>query len=95
MNKREKKRKGKIILFLTLCGLGYFTYTFVGQEQIIHEKQSQITSINHKIDDEKSKNTELKKQKELVSSVEYVEKVAREKLGMVKPGEKIFVDVNK
>lgn len=95
MNKRRIKSKSKIILALTLCVFSYFTWTFVGQEQIIREKQSQIASINQKIDDEKSKNADLKKQKELVNSSEYIEKVAREKLGMVKPGEKIFVDVNK
>lgn len=91
----NKRKKSKLALVLTLCVLGYFAYTIVGQEQLIRDKQSQITSINQKIEDEKSKNVELKKQKDQVNSNEYVEKVAREKLGMVKPDERIFVDVNK
>jgi cell division protein FtsL len=91
----NKRKKSKVALVLTLCVLGYFAYTLSGQEQIIRDKQSQLTSINQKIEDEKSKNAELKKQKDQVNSNEYVEKVAREKLGMVKPDERIFVDVNK
>ena len=38
-------------------------------------------------------NKELNKQKEMINSDEYIEKVAREKLGMVKKGERVFVDV--
>lgn len=94
MNKR-RKRKASIMFLLTLCVLGYFTYVLVGQEKVIRDKQNQISIVNKKIEDEKSLNAELKQQKEKVTSPEYAEKVAREKLGMVKPGEKIFVDVNK
>ena len=37
----------------------------------------------------------MQKQKEEISSEESIEKLAREKLGMVKDGEKIFIDINK
>lgn len=92
MNRRKKSR---IYLLITLCVMAYFTYLMIGQERIIRDKNSQITGVNQKIDDEKSRNAELKKQKEQVNSPEYVEKIARDQLGMVKPDEKVFVDVNK
>jgi Septum formation initiator len=75
--------------------MAYLTYLMIGQERIIRDKSSQITSVNQKIEDEKSKNTELNKQKEQVNSPEYIEKIARDQLGMVKPDEKVFVDINK
>ena len=31
----------------------------------------------------------------MLDSEEYMEKIARKKLGMVKPGERIFIDINK
>jgi len=91
----NKRKKSKIYLLVTLCAMVYFTYLMIGQERIIRDKSNQIAIVNQKIDDEKSKNAELKKQKDQVNSPEYIEKVAREQLGMVKPDEKVFVDVNK
>jgi Septum formation initiator len=75
--------------------MAYFAYLMIGQEQIIRDKSNQIASVNQKIEDEKSKTEELKKQKDQVNSPEYIEKIARDQLGMVKPDEKVFVDVNK
>jgi cell division protein FtsB len=51
--------------------------------------------LQAKIKEEEKNMEELKKQKDIINSDEYIEKIAREKLGMVKKGEKIFVDVNK
>lgn len=91
----SKRRKSRVYLLVTLCVMAYLTYLMIGQERIIRDKSSQITSVNQKIEDEKSKNTELNKQKEQVNSPEYIEKIARDQLGMVKPDEKVFVDINK
>ncbi|MGI6668326.1 MAG: septum formation initiator family protein [Acetivibrionales bacterium] len=40
-------------------------------------------------------NEELKREQEMIQSDEYKEKVAREKLGMVKKNERVFVDIGK
>ena len=59
----KRKKKSRVFILITLCVLGYFTYLMIGQEQIIREKNRQIAGINQKIDDEKDKNAELKKQR--------------------------------
>lgn len=91
----SKRKKSKVYILVTLCVMAYFAYLMIGQEQIIRDKSNQIASVNQKIEDEKSKTEELKKQKDQVNSPEYIEKIARDQLGMVKPDEKVFVDVNK
>lgn len=53
-----------------------------------------MKNIQAKVEEEIVINEELKRQKEILDTDEYIEKVAREKLGMVKPGEKIFIDIN-
>ncbi|MDE6182254.1 MAG: septum formation initiator family protein, partial [Eubacteriales bacterium] len=54
-----------------------------------------IYKLNNKIKEEKKINDELRKQSEYKNSEEYIEKLARDKLGMVKSNEIIFYDTNK
>lgn len=88
-------KKTKIAFLLVALFLIYFTITFIDQQNLIRIKSNEIKAVEQKIADEKKVNEELKKRKEIINSDEYVEKVAREKLGMVKNGEKIFVDTNR
>jgi cell division protein FtsL len=61
----------------------------------LDRKNNEMKNIEAKITGENKQNETLKKQKDTMNSDEYIEKIAREKLGMVKPGERVFVDVNK
>ncbi|MCR4436477.1 MAG: septum formation initiator family protein [Clostridiales bacterium] len=92
MHKRKKSKLGMIALIGVLA---YFFYIMVGQQKLIYEKTVELNNIQEKIAEENRQNQELKKQKEMVNSDEYIEKIAREKLDMVKHGERVFVDVNK
>lgn len=92
MNKRKKSRFGQ---FVILCIFLYCVYIIVDQQKVMNVKGTEIQGIQAKINEETRINTDLKKQKEMINSDEYTEKVAREKLGMVKHGEKIFMDVEK
>lgn len=91
----SKKRKSKLGLLIGVAILLYFTYTVIDQQKIIYSKRVEMNNIQSKIKEEAKINEELKKQKESVKSDEYAEKVAREKLGMIKHGERVFVDVNR
>ena len=48
----------------------------------------QIETANEKVE-------EINELKEKVNTTEYIETVARNELGLIKPYEKIFIDVNK
>lgn len=92
MNKRKKPRLGLLIMVGLLV---YFTYIVLQQEKIWDEKTAEMNSIQAKVKDEEKLNQELKKESQNANSDENVEKAAREKLGMLKPGEKVYVDINK
>lgn len=92
MNKRKKSG----FWVLVVIGLFiYFAYTVIGQQKLLYDKNVEMNDVNANIAKEKKLNEELKKQKDMVNSDEYIEKIAREKLDMVKRGERVFVDVNK
>ena len=90
------KRKGvKWRTFIFIGFIIYFIYVFIGQQSTIYSMEERMETIQEKTEEEQRLNKELKNQKEIINSDEYIEQVAREKLGMVKKGEKIFVDINK
>ncbi len=73
----------------------YFSWTIVNQQTALSKVNNQISEIQAKIDQEKETNKQLQEQKKDVLSDDNIEKVARERLGWVKPGERVFVDINK
>lgn len=91
----KKKSKSKFGYVLLLLFSIYFAYIFAEQQNLIFNKNLEMKNIQTKVLEEKTTNEDLREQEEIISNEEYIEKIAREKLGMVKPGEKVFVDVNK
>jgi len=89
------KRKFKIHRFiLAVFLISYFSYIFTIQEieykKYLNEKKSYIEQIEVA----KHKTEEYRSYAEYVKSDAYIEKVAREKLSMVRPEEKIYIEIN-
>lgn len=74
-----------IVAFLLIKGI-------VKQPEITKNKE-EIQNLNTKIAEQKEKNDEIKDMMGKVDTDEYIEKVAREKLDLVKENEIIFIDV--
>lgn len=92
MSKRKKSRFG---LFILLIFALYFAYEMVGQQKMLYSKSLEMQKIESKVKEEKKVNEDLVKEQQTMNSDEYIEKVAREKLGMVKEGERVFVDTGR
>lgn len=90
MSKRKKISFGVFVLFAIFL---YLSYVAVGQQKLLNAKSIELSKVESKIDEETKTNEELKKEKEMIGSDEYQEKVARDKLGMVKANERVFVDI--
>jgi len=92
MNKRKGSKLGIILMMGIVV---YFVYVLIDQQTVLNQCKKNLVNMDSKIEEQQKTNRELKKQKDMLDSDEYIEEVAREKLGMVKQGEKIFVDVDK
>lgn len=90
MRKRKKSKFGLIVLTMFLL---YFAYAAVGQQKLIYSKSLEMEKMQQKVKEETKVNEDLNKRKEMMTSDEYIEKVAREKLGMVKKDERVFMDI--
>lgn len=95
--KKKKRRKlkpklkgpGLVIGLLLLFAL----YSFGGQLVESHNVQQEIQKIQQEMEELQKKNEELRSQVKKLESEAWVERVAREKLGLVKPGEKLILEV--
>ncbi len=91
----KKGGKSTIGIFILLAIFLYFSYIAVSQQKLIYAKNVELNKIENKIEEEEKINEELNKEKEMIQSDEYIEKIAREKLGMVKKNERVYVDIGK
>lgn len=94
-SKKNKKKKIKMIHIVMLVFSFYFVYTLVDQQIQINKYNSQIETYRADIKSKTELTDYYNKQKGSIQTDEYIENVARETLGYVKPYEKIFVDANK
>ena len=81
------------VLFLLMAA--YLIWEIFSQQQMIEEKRHDLSIVERQIEAEQQRSKVLEREKELLNSDESLEKIAREKLGMVKPGERVFVDLNR
>ena len=87
-----KKKKFNIKFILFMLFVAYVSFTLINQQFTIAKlKKAQQQSIN-KIEKVNKENEKLKAMIENASSMEYIERMAREQLGLVKPGEKVYIN---
>lgn len=73
----------------------YAMTTFINQEKVLSSYREQEAEVASQIEEAKEYQEELNVSKENANSLEYIEQVAREKLNMYYPNEKIYVDNSK
>ena len=94
--KRYKRNRGfRIIHLLLLFLLVYTLLVFSHQRTMMKELAAKKTNIETEITDLSKDIDILSKEIEKSGTLEFVEKVAREDLGMVKPREIIYIDKSK
>lgn len=71
----------------------YMAVSLAGEVQKLNAMRQNLQTIEQEIEQLQNKNTELHKTLDSIKSKDYVERVARENLGLVKPGESLIVPV--
>ena len=92
--KTKRVQTKSFILTLALVLLiGYFVITFIGLQLDIREKNAELNEKNAAYQQITQENERLESIVQNEDKSSYIEQVAREKLGFVMPGEKVFYDV--
>lgn len=86
-----RKFFSKCVILCFLILIGYLSCLIINQEMYLSEINQQTNSVQKQLDDAKEQNKNLKIEKENLQKPEYIERVARDELGMTKPGEVPYI----
>ncbi len=87
-----KKHYKKILL--GILGI-YVVSIFISQQETLNSYRAEVKSYDEKITEAKEEQSSLQDMKDNVDSDEYIEEIAREKLGMYLPNERVYIDAGK
>ena len=87
----KSKLLKRIIIVAVLI---YAIYTFISQQKLLNTYTAEAKQINTQIEEAEEIKQELADTKEHLDSKEYID-VAREKLDMYLPNEKVYIDISK
>lgn len=91
----KKKKRVDFLTKLLVVGFSvYATFTLVSLQIQISEKKAEQAMLATQIEEQTLRNAEVKALLESDNSDEYVARIARDKLGYVSPGERVFVDIS-
>lgn len=88
------KIKWKKLLFWGVI-LAFFGSIFIRQQITIEGLHDKHKQYEEQLSHLQEKNAKLTSQLEQTQTDDYIEKMAREKLGLIKPGEILFIDKDK
>lgn len=92
-----KNKKPKALFFFKIvvfCFCVYASLTIIKVQADIKDKRSELAEINQKIEIVKEKNEVLYHNLEMQNDEDYIEHVAKEKLGYGYPDERVYFDVS-
>ena len=87
-----KKNKKILRNLLIIAIIIYIAFVFINQQKTLNQYSRNTEELNQQIASEKSTNEELNQQKDNVNSLDFIEEMAREKLDMYYPNERVYMD---
>lgn len=89
----KKTRMHKIYKSLLIIAIVvYAIFTLINQQKTLNQYTQTSKELTSQIDEQKEYKEELAKKKEEVNSEEFIEDMARDKLDMYLPNEKVYMD---
>lgn len=94
MKKELTKKEKRIVAGVFAVAMAAMLIKGVMQQPQIIQNEDKIAELHEKISYEQKRMDEVDEMKQKVDSDEYIEKVAREKLGLIKNDEIVFIDIS-
>ena len=89
------KKKLKFNRVLIIGIIIYVAYVFISRNQVLKTYKNEEQKYLNMIAEEQQRNSELLQEKDNLDSTEYIEEIARGKLGMYLPNERVYIDISK
>lgn len=92
VSKRKKRKANWLVRFFMLCFVGFVAISLIGMQVEVTSKRRQLLALQQNVEQQKRINAETQRLLNGENDEEYIERVARDKLGYAYPDEKIFID---
>lgn len=89
---QKKRRFGYKFWFMSFIVV-YVLYAFIQQQFALNNYNREISSLKSDIEEMENELTKLNDLESVYKSDEFIERVARERLGFVRSDETLFVDI--
>ena len=89
------KKKLKFSRIIIIGIIIYVLYALISRQQVLSAYKKEEQNYLNLIAQEQQRNTELLEVKNNVNSTEFIEEIARDKLGMYLPNERVYIDISK
>ena len=90
--KKRRRRNGRPFLaFLMVITLIGFTSVLINQQKTMNRNAREIASLKNKEAEADRKLAEMGSLSEEADQLSYIERIARERLGFVRPDDKVFI----
>ena len=73
----------------------YAVFTFISQQKLLNAYAKEKKEYSNQIEQANETKQELSETLQSLNSTEYIEEIAREKLDMYLPNERVYVDIGK
>ena len=93
--KRIFRNKKILKVIIILIVLSDFIYVLIKQQTTLNSYQTEQDYVSSQIQDQQEYKNELADMEANINSDEYIEQIARDKLDMYLPNERVYVDANK
>ena len=85
----------KIIKIGLIAFIIYFAFTFINQQKLLDSYATETNQYSNQIAEAKETQSKLNETLSNINSTNYIEQMAREKLDMYLPNERVYVDMSK
>lgn len=73
----------------------YAIYSITNQQKLLNSYATEKNDYQNRLENAKEQNNELKDTLNNINSTNYIEEMARDKLDMYLPNERVYIDVDK
>lgn len=93
MKNKRKTRKFNIGFCFAMVLAVYLVFAMINQQSVLTQNAKEISELSAQKAQTEQTLDDLNDTADVYSSDEFVEKVARDELGLVRPDETVFIDV--
>ncbi len=93
MAKKKKRRFSFILVVLFISVAVMFVVSLVAVNKEIKNKKAEVEQLKSQCEEQEAENDELQSMVDSGNQDEYIEKVAREKYGYIKQGDRVYQDI--